>query len=184
MSRIVILALLCAVASPALANEAVATASGVASLPYGDWVVALLQVVGPLAILVLTFAVRTVISKLLPIGGAFITDKFVESTVEKWVDYGINATAGAMKGKKLDVDTGSMVLANALNRAADRANASKLGENLMKWAGGPEEVANKIFRKLDLTDGASTEMVTEAVQDLRLRSMPAAAPAVPLKAKF
>ncbi len=201
MNRVILaaLALACAFSSPALADAVTAAApvvgvapgvsvvpatGGIASVPFGDWIAVALQTIQPLAILLLTFAARTAISQLLPFASAFISDKLVESTVSKWVDYGINATEGAVKGKTLDVNTGSQVLATALNRATDRANASKLGERLMTWAGGPEEVANKIFRKLDLDPHAGIGMVTEAVQDMKLRnavSSAVIAPATPAK---
>lgn len=191
MTRIVLaaLALACALSSPAFADVAamttggvtVAPAGGVAALPYGDWIVAFGQIIWPVIGLLLTLILNSLKSQLLPFVGAFISDKLVESTVQKWVAYGEHATDGAFAGKTYDVNTGSAVLATAVNRATDRANASAMGAKLLKWAGGPEEAAAKIFRALHLDQTGNISILKDVQADLRAASAVAPAPAGPAK---
>ncbi|WP_022722860.1 hypothetical protein [Rhodopseudomonas sp. B29] len=78
----------------------------------------------------------------------------VELLLNNAIGYGLNAVAGATKGKTLDVAVGNKVLAEALQYAIDNAPAW-----LLSWAGGPEGLAKKIWGRLDLAPEADASAV-------------------------
>lgn len=80
---------------------------------------------------------------------AIFSNSRVQTLVDNAVNYGINAVAGAVKGKTLEVDVGNQVLAQALQYAVDNAPAY-----LLSWAGGADGLAKKIMAKLDLPSEA------------------------------
>ncbi len=82
----------------------------------------------------------------------------VELLLSNAIGYGLNAVAGAVKGKTLDVDVGNQVLAAALQYAVDNAPGW-----LQSWAGGPEGLAKKIWARLNLGDGADDSAIPAAV---------------------
>lgn len=82
----------------------------------------------------------------------------VELLLNNAIGYGLNAVAGAVKGKTLEVDVGNKVLAQALQYAVDNAPAW-----LQSWAGGPEGLAKKIWARLNLGEGADESAVAAAV---------------------
>jgi hypothetical protein len=82
----------------------------------------------------------------------------VELLLNNAINYGLNAVAGAAKGKTLDVNVGNKVLAEALQYAID--NAPKW---LLTWAGGPEGLAKKIWGRLDLDPAADASGTVAAV---------------------
>jgi hypothetical protein len=86
----------------------------------------------------------------------------VELLLRNAVNYGINAVAGATKDKVLQVDVGSEVLAKALQYAVDNAPGW-----LLSWAGGPEQLAKKIWGRLNLGEGASDDVIPAALAVVR-----------------
>jgi hypothetical protein len=92
---------------------------------------------------------------------AFFGNGRVELLINNAINYGLNAVAGAVKGKTLDVDVGNKVLAQALQYAVDNAPAW-----LQTWAGGPEGLAKKIWAKLNLGEGASDAAIPAIVSSV------------------
>lgn len=156
-----------AVAAGAPASVVLTQPATVATVPYGDYIVGIAQTIEPWVITIVTSLVGFLVSRFFPLARLFLTDKVVESALQKWLDYGLNAVQGAAAGKKLDVDTGSAVLAQAVNRALDRATLSKQGQILLDKAGGPAEVATKLFRLLHLDETGSDTVLTQVLSDLR-----------------
>jgi hypothetical protein len=76
----------------------------------------------------------------------------VDQLLQKAVQYGINATAGAMKDKPLSVDVGSEVLENALQYVVDNGPGW-----LIKWMGGKDTIRQKIIARLELDEAASVD---------------------------
>ena len=108
------------------------TASTV-SIPWGDWLVALLAYFQPA---VITFALALVTWAVAKIGGPIgdlIKAAITEQTLSRAVDYALGAVNGAAKGKVLDLTTSNAVLgqAEAYVIANAPALASKLGELLL-----------------------------------------------------
>lgn len=98
--------------------------------------------------LVAAYAINA-IRKVYPWAALFLTQRCVEAMIESGASYGLNAIQGAAKGKTLAVNVGSAVIVAGAQRIIDEAPA-----RVIKAAGGPEGIAKRIFRKLDLVDEA------------------------------
>jgi hypothetical protein len=83
----------------------------------------------------------------------------VDLLLNNAIGYGLNAVAGAVKGKTLQVDVGNQVLAQALQYALDHAPGW-----LQSWAGGPEGLAKKIWARLNLGEGADDSQIPAIVE--------------------
>lgn len=142
----------------ALLVPASALAAGVADttvlVPYGDWIVALGDTLGGVLVPMLAAALLWTLRTYAPVLGLFASQALVERLVRNAADYGLNAVAGAVKGRVLDVPTGSAVIAKAAQRAVDQAPAW-----LLKAAGGPAGIAEKVFRSLPLAENATAAAV-------------------------
>lgn len=150
------------------AAETVVTAPAPATaviLPYGDWIVAAGQMAGAVLVPVLSVVVMMAIRQVAPWATFFISDALVEKSLRKWLDYGVNSVKGAAPGGVYSVPVGSAVIAAALQRGVDRADASKIGKWIMDAAGGPAEAANKLFRMLKLDASASAADVLAPVHN-------------------
>lgn len=123
-------------------------------VPYGNWLDAVLSNAQEIIVAGLLAVVAFVLRKL-PAG---VADAFrtlrVEQLLARAVDYGINATRGAAKGKSLSVDVGSEVLAKAISYAVDRAPAL-----LIEWLGGVESLKQMILARLNLDPEADADEV-------------------------
>lgn len=86
----------------------------------------------------------------------------VELLLNNAIGYGLNAVAGAVKGKTLEIDVGNQVLREALQYAVDNAPAW-----LQSWAGGPEGLAKKIWARLNLGEGADASVIPQAVDSVK-----------------
>lgn len=76
---------------------------------------------------------------------AILVTMRADQLFQKAIDYGLNAVAGAAKGKVLTVDVGNAVLAEAAQYVLDNAPGW-----LVKWLGGPEQIVKKLFARLNL----------------------------------
>jgi hypothetical protein len=111
--------------------------------------------------------VMGLLAKFYPMARMLISEALVERTLRKWFDFGVNATAGAVKDSTVTVPIGSEIVANSLQRAVNRADVNAVSKWTMDQAGGPEEVANKLFRMLKLDAGASaSDVVAPALASL------------------
>ena len=90
------------------------------------------------------------IRKVYPWGALFLTQARVEQMTNAVTEYAINAVPGGVKEGKLSVNVGSQVIAKAVQRAVDAAPAKAL-----EAAGGQAGLAEIVFRKLNLEDGAN-----------------------------
>lgn len=84
-----------------------------------------------------------------------------ETLLKNAIDYGVNAVAGAVKDKKLEVDVGNKVLREALQYAVDNAPAW-----LLSWVGGPDQLAKKIWARLDLHENADASALPAIVSSV------------------
>lgn len=153
-------------AAPALADAAVVAAttavppntSTTVSIPFGDWINAIaptiIEIAGAVLAVILAWAARLLPASL----QSFINSQTIaqaEQLLEKAVDYGINAVAGASVGKTLSVDVGNQVIAQALNYVITHGPAW-----LINWLGGVEAIKQKIIARLPLDEGA--QVITTA----------------------
>lgn len=89
----------------------------------------------------------------------------VELLINNAINYGLNAVAGAVKDKKLEVNVGNQVLREALQYAVDNAPGW-----LQAHAGGPEQIAKKIWGRLNLGEGADASVIPAAVDSVSVKS--------------
>ena len=148
------MALACVLAWPALALAADTTVTA----PIGDLVatvlVPLAQALLTLAVPVLAAVLGRAVLQVAPWAALFISQRRLELMVQAVTDYGLNAVAGATKGKTLTVDVGSAVIA-----AAVRYALAEVPPRVLAAAGGPEGVARLVFRALHLEEEASEASV-------------------------
>lgn len=135
----------------AIAQTVVAEAPLAAvKFPFGDWIVAALQLLTSILEPAAIGAILAALYKVFPAARLFLSTHLVERLVRNAVAYGTNAVEGAVKGRALSVPVGSAVLAESLQYGVTQAPGW-----LLKFAGGQEGLAEKIFRSLDLSDKAT-----------------------------
>jgi hypothetical protein len=143
------------------------TVSPAVVIPYGEYVVAVAQLVGDILVPLVSTVVLGLLARFYPMVRMLVSEALVERTLRKWFDFGVNATAGAVKDNTVTVPVGAGIVANSLQRAVNRADVNAVSKWTMDQAGGPEEVANKLFRMLKLDRGATaSELVASALASL------------------
>lgn len=152
------LVLLLASFAPAFAQDTVvAPDATTVVLPVGTWVDGIIAN----AIGIATAAVLALFAwgvRQLPKGVADIVKTLrIEQLLVRAVDYGLNAVAGATRGRTLDVRVGSEVLAQAAQYAIDQAPG-----RLIEWAGGVEAIKKMILARLQLAPEADAVTVLGA----------------------
>jgi hypothetical protein len=143
----------------------VATIGGKAViLPWGDWLVALaVSLREPILTILLPIIAAYIIQairKVYPWAALFLSQRRVEMMLEAGVGFGLNAVNGAAKGKTLSVNVAVPVIAKGTQYVIDTAPPA-----VIKAAGGPDGIAARIFRKLDLDDHASEAAVLVPAQE-------------------
>lgn len=143
MNRYFAAALCVVLLLPSLIDPALAQGAGgtVVSIPYGDWFAASADFIGWGLALLVAFALRFVPASL----QAVLKTAQVEQLLQKAIDFGLNAVAGASKDKVLDADLGNAVVAQALRYVVD------LGPRwIVNFLGGEEGIKARIIARLDL----------------------------------
>lgn len=166
MTRMLLLAALAlaCVASPALAAEVATVGDKAVIVPWGDWLVALAvslrePILTILIPIIAGYAIQA-IRKVYPWAALFLSQRRVEMMLEAAVGYGLNAVSGAAKGKTISVNVAVPVIAKGTQYVIDTAPPA-----VIKAAGGADGIAARIFRKLDLDDGASEAAVLVPAQE-------------------
>lgn len=125
---------------------------GRVDVPWGDWLSealkALLALAGALALWLLRRLPSTMVSALDMFAGMMGQGRANE-LLEKAVAYGVNVTAGAVKGKTLKVEVGNEVMERALEYALRHA------PQLVAKLGGIAVIREKIIARLDLDENAA-----------------------------
>lgn len=130
--------------APAMAQDTTIT------INYGEllqqWSDAILK--GALALLTIVWAWlgRAIPSQIFAIMVSLRAEQFLQKAIE----YGINSVRDASKDKKLTVNVGNEVLAKALQFVIDN-----VPDWIIKWMGGPDAIAEKIWARLELDEGAN-----------------------------
>lgn len=127
-------------ASPALAADTAVT------IPIGEWASSLLMTVASVAVPIIMWALRFLPASI----AGIIRTAQVEQVLQKAIDYGVNAVAGAAKGKTLDVNLGNQVLAEAIEYALRNGPGWVEG-----WLGGREGVRERIIARLNVAPEAA-----------------------------
>lgn len=118
----------------------------IVNVPWGDWLFESAQVVIAVLGAVVMWGLRQLPARIV----AVIQTGQLDQLLLRAIDFGINKTAGAAKGKTLNVDVGSEVLEQALQYAID--NAPKW---MVAWAGGADGLRAKIIARLNLEGKAA-----------------------------
>lgn len=114
------------------------------TINWGDYVVTLLAGVGAIILTIVTWAFRK-----LPVNvQAFLLAWRAEQLLKNAVNWGINATAGAVKGKALTINVGNGVTAAAVTYAVNHA------PKLVEQMGGLDMVRQKVQARLDFDEAA------------------------------
>lgn len=147
----------------AFAAEVATVGDKAVILPWGDWLVALAvslrePILTILIPIIAGYAIQA-IRKVYPWAALFLSQRRVEMMLEAAVGYGLNAVNGAAKGKTLSVNVAVPVIAKGTQYVIDTAPPA-----VIKAAGGADGIAARIFRKLDLDDGASEQSVLVPAQ--------------------
>ncbi|MGH1588184.1 hypothetical protein ACRBEV_07220 [Methylobacterium phyllosphaerae] len=152
------LVLACA-ALPLVAHPDLGLAAGVlpaagVTLPWGDWLVGLLQPVTAVLVPLAAAAVTAGIARVAPWAASLLTRDRVEAAIRAGAEFGQNAVAGAARGRTVNVDLGAAVVAAGTRHVLATAPA-----HVVRKAGGAEGVAARIFRALPLDPQASAASV-------------------------
>ncbi|MHB2211709.1 hypothetical protein [Methylobacterium sp. CM6257] len=145
--------------SPALAAQ---PTTGV-TVPWGDWLVALLQPVSAVLVPLAAASVTAGIARVAPWAASVLTRDRVEAAIRAGAAFGQNAVAGAAQGRTVSVDLGSAVVTAGARHVLATAPA-----HVVRTAGGIEGVAARIFRALPLDPQASVaNVLAPALTELR-----------------
>ncbi|TXN72399.1 hypothetical protein [Methylobacterium sp. WL6] len=149
MNRVLLVALALACASTAALAQTAAPVTTV-DVPWSGWLTGALSYIAPLAVTALAGIATKAIYQVAPMARLVLTQNRVEQLGTAVTQYAINAIDGATKDGKLTIPVGSAVIAKAVQRGIDAAPAAAL-----KAAGGPNGLAEIVFRKLNLVDEAN-----------------------------
>lgn len=114
-------------------------------VPVGNWADAILENAASMVAALLMAVFGWLLRKLPKQMVDLLLTLRVEQIMRRAVDYGINATRGAVKGKALSFDVGNEVIAAALQRVIDSAPGF-----LINWMGGIEAIKAMIVARLNL----------------------------------
>lgn len=131
-----------AMISPAFAADTAVT------VPWGDWIASAASHSAEILVMIGLWMLRRLPGQVVAVLQMVRADQLLERAV----DYGINAVAGAARGRSLTVDVGSEVAAQALRYAIDNGPGW-----LVSWMGGEEGVRQKIIARLELVSDASMQ---------------------------
>lgn len=143
----IVLAALVALAAAGLqvAFAQVAEPSTVVTVPYGEWIYDFGQNwLLPVVIAAVGWALRKLPKEWQGLALAARVDQLLANAIQ----YGINATSGAVRTKTLDVETGNAVMHIALQYAIQH------GPSIVKSAGGVTRIQEKILARLSLDENA------------------------------
>jgi len=118
------------------------------AIPIGDWTAEIVAAAPAIIVALIAWALRKLPAN---ISGVLQTMR-ADQLLEKAVAYGLNAVAGAEKGKTLDVNLGNQVLATAASYAIQHGAPA-----VIDWLGGSAAISEKIIARLNL--GADAQVV-------------------------
>ncbi|WP_051045087.1 hypothetical protein, partial [Methylobacterium sp. B1] len=117
----------------ALAEPAAARSATDLAIPWGDWLVGLLQPVTAALVPLAAAAVTAGIARVAPWAASVLTRDRIEAAIRAGAEFGQNAVAGAARGRTVGVDVGAAVVAAGARHVLATAPA-----HVVRKAGGPE----------------------------------------------
>jgi len=139
------------IAMPALAQDVSAAQSATQiGIPWGAWLGSIVDFLSTIIIpIVLAFLARLFAILPGPVIQLLKTMQ-VEQLLARAVDFALNAVEGAAKGKVLTIDTGSEVVAMAVNYVIDKAPAK-----LVEFIGGELALREMILARLHVEEAGN-----------------------------
>lgn len=160
---------LAALLSSCAAAPCLASADPAILVPWGDALIAAAQGLTAFLVPLVITAATAALARIAGPVRVLITASLVERLVRNVADYAVNAVAGAVRGRTLAVPVGSMVIAQAVQRALDQAPGW-----LVRAAGGIEGLAEKVFRALPLdAEATAGNTLAPAIDAVKARTPPA-----------
>lgn len=95
-----------------------ATPTGSVSIPWGDWLILLLNQLAPIIIAAIVALVTWICRKLPANVAAIVKETITQNKIERAVSYGLAQTTGALKGKTLTADHVDAILSAAVAYAS------------------------------------------------------------------
>ncbi|SFV05923.1 hypothetical protein SAMN02799631_04321 [Methylobacterium sp. 174MFSha1.1] len=136
----------------AFAAEVATVGDTALPLPWGQWLGDLAQAAFNVFLIILpplaAWAAQAIRRRYIW-AGLVLTQTRLEQLATALAEHGLSAVKGAVKGKQLNVELGSRVVAAGLGRGAEA-----VPRIVWEQAGGAEGVAKLILRKLDLDEDA------------------------------
>jgi hypothetical protein len=153
---LVILAAIVAHSSGSFAQDAAVTtgSSGILPegteirIPWGAWLSDLSSTLATILMAVVIWLFRRLPGSVV----AILQTLRAEQLIQKAIDYGLNATAGAAKDNVLTVEVGNEVIAKAATYAIDNG-----APYIIKWLGGTDGITKKIVARLELEPEAQID---------------------------
>jgi len=134
-------------------QEAVVTPEAVAVVPKGtEIIIPWGTYVSELASLIASFAFAAIVFGLRRLPGqavAIMQTLRAEQLLQKAIDYGVNATAGAVKDKTLSVTVANEVIAKAMRYAVDNG-----APKIVAWMDGADGIGQKLIARLKIEPAA------------------------------
>jgi hypothetical protein len=110
-------------------------------IPYGDWLAAAAGNINTILAALAMWALRKLPAHIV----AIIKTAQLDQVLLKAIDFGVNRTAGAAKGRVLTINLANQVLAEAVGYVVDHGPGW-----LVAWAGGEQGIRDKIIARLDV----------------------------------
>lgn len=126
----------------------------VVEIPIGGWFENTATWVGAILFPAIWGFILFMANRFFPPLVALLKTAQVEQLLQKGIDFGIAAAVGATKDKKLSIDVGNEVIAQALNYIIAQAPAK-----IIAWVGGPDAIRRMIFARLQWEAEVSADAV-------------------------
>jgi len=143
-------------------------------VPWGDWVSSSLTMIGslPIAEVVFGWIVAVLVKVGLPNQMAdLLKSVLTEQVLQKAISYGINAVAGAVKGRQLHVTVANDVVANAVDYVVTNAP-----DWVVQWLGGAEGIKARILARIEIAPGGKVDAATQVVEPAPAAAAPPTPP--------
>lgn len=161
--------LIAAVLAPALAFAAeVEPAANALAIPWGTWVIELAHIASAILVpLAVTYA-GLLLRRSAPILSTLVSNALIDRMINLAVDFALNAIEGVAKGRTVSVAVAPAVIALGAQRAVDSTLPW-----IVRKAGGPNGIAERVFRHLDLDPTANASNTLAPALDALASGVPA-----------
>jgi hypothetical protein len=122
------------------AQDAVAPSTEII-IPWGNWLSDAASTVVMVVGAIVAWGLRLLPARIL----AVVQTAQLDQLLLKAIDFGVNKTAGASKGRELNIDVANSVLAESLQYAITNAPGW-----MVAWAGGELALRDKIIARLEV----------------------------------